>query len=183
MLLVSGWLAVSQTIIPDAQEHFLTASTRRHTHLFGGLRLTPPVLTSHLRQQIELREATREAQRSAGEREETGEAIWIEINLDSDDRVDEVAKYLEKKSIPIVAKGPKTPVTPPTIIAIVWVSTLREISELEGVVHIEHIPDSAPGSSNQRTQPQPSAQSLAEKHGVHTQHTVGITGERIQIGN
>ena len=39
VLLVSGWLAVSQTIIPDAQEHFLTASTRRHTHLFGGLGL------------------------------------------------------------------------------------------------------------------------------------------------
>ena len=40
VLLVSGWLAVSQTIIPDAQEHFLTASTRRHTHLFGGLGLS-----------------------------------------------------------------------------------------------------------------------------------------------
>ena len=39
MLLVSGWLAVSQTIIPDAQEHFLTASTRRDTHIFGGLGL------------------------------------------------------------------------------------------------------------------------------------------------
>ena len=130
--------------------------------------LTPRVLTSHLRQQIELREATREAQRSAGEREETGEAIWIEINLDSDDRVDEVAKYLGKKSIPIVTKGPKTPVTPPTIIAIVWVSTLREISELEGVVRIEAVPGSFPGSSNQRTQPQPSSKSLEEQHGVHT---------------
>ena len=38
--LVSGWFAVSQTIIPEAQEHLLTPSTRRHTHLFGGLELT-----------------------------------------------------------------------------------------------------------------------------------------------
>ena len=38
--LVSGWISLSKTIIPEAQEHFLTPSARRHTHLFGGLRLT-----------------------------------------------------------------------------------------------------------------------------------------------
>ena len=37
VLLVSGWISLSKTIIPDAQEHFLTPSARRHTHLFGGL--------------------------------------------------------------------------------------------------------------------------------------------------
>ena len=36
VLLVCGWFAVSQTIIPEAREHFLTPSARRHTHLFGG---------------------------------------------------------------------------------------------------------------------------------------------------
>ena len=36
VLLVSGWFSISKTIIPDAQEHFLTHSTRRDTHLFGG---------------------------------------------------------------------------------------------------------------------------------------------------
>ena len=40
VLLVSGWFAVSQTIIPEAQEHFLTPTARRDTHLFGGLGLT-----------------------------------------------------------------------------------------------------------------------------------------------
>ena len=39
MLLVSGWFCVFKTIIPDAQEHFLTPSARRNTHLFGGLGL------------------------------------------------------------------------------------------------------------------------------------------------
>jgi hypothetical protein len=35
--LVSGRFRLSKTIIPDAQEHFLTPSARRDTHLFGGL--------------------------------------------------------------------------------------------------------------------------------------------------
>ena len=39
MLLVWGCFAVSKTIIPDAQEHFLTHSTRRDTYLVGGLGL------------------------------------------------------------------------------------------------------------------------------------------------
>ena len=37
VLLVSGWISLSKTIITDAQEHFLTPSARRHTHIFGGL--------------------------------------------------------------------------------------------------------------------------------------------------
>ena len=40
MLLVSGRFAVSQTIIPEAQEHFFIPSAHRHTHLFGGLGLS-----------------------------------------------------------------------------------------------------------------------------------------------
>ena len=32
--------SVPKTIIPDAQEHFLTPSARRNTHLFGGLGVT-----------------------------------------------------------------------------------------------------------------------------------------------
>ena len=39
MLLASGRFAVSQTIIPEAQEHFLTPSAHRDTHIFGGLGL------------------------------------------------------------------------------------------------------------------------------------------------
>ena len=39
VLPVSGWVCVSKTIIPEAQEHFLTPSAGRHTHLFGGLGL------------------------------------------------------------------------------------------------------------------------------------------------
>ena len=39
VLLVWGCFSVSKTIIPDAKEHFLTHSTRRHTYLVGGLGL------------------------------------------------------------------------------------------------------------------------------------------------
>ena len=42
VLLVSGWFCLSKTIIPDAQEHFLTPSARRNTHPFGGLGLMNP---------------------------------------------------------------------------------------------------------------------------------------------
>ena len=39
VLLVWGRFCVSETIIPETQEHFLTPSARRDTHLFGGLRV------------------------------------------------------------------------------------------------------------------------------------------------
>ena len=45
---------------------------------------------------------------------------------------------------------------------------LREISELEGVVRIRELDKGSDNSSNQRTQPKPSAQSLAEQNSVHT---------------
>ena len=41
MLLAWGRFPVSKAIIPDAQEHFLTPSAHRDTHLFGGLGLRP----------------------------------------------------------------------------------------------------------------------------------------------
>ena len=41
VLLLLGRFGVSQTIIPEAKEHFLTAATRPDTHLFGGLGLIP----------------------------------------------------------------------------------------------------------------------------------------------
>ena len=137
--------------------------------------LTPPVLTSHLRQQIELHEATQEARRSAGQSDETSKIIWLEISLHSDDQLDKVAKYLQTKSIAIVGKEPAYRPYSPRIIAIAPVSMLREISELEEVLSIKAVL----GSSNQRTQHKPSAQSLAEQNGVHTWRTVGITGEYI----
>ena len=40
VLLAWGRFGVTKAIIPDGQEHFLTPSARRHTHLFGGLGLT-----------------------------------------------------------------------------------------------------------------------------------------------
>ena len=40
VLLVWGVFSVSKTIIPDAQEHFLTHSTRRDIYLVGGLGFT-----------------------------------------------------------------------------------------------------------------------------------------------
>ena len=39
VLLVLGSVCCYKTIIPEAQEHFLTHSTRRDTHLFGGFGL------------------------------------------------------------------------------------------------------------------------------------------------
>ena len=65
--------------------------------------LTPPVLTSYLKKKIEKREATQQARRSAGDQAHVeNKIIWIIISVDSDQRVDEVVKYLEKKSLPIV---------------------------------------------------------------------------------
>ena len=140
--------------------------------------LTPPVLTSHLRQQIELHEATQEARRSAGQSDETSKIIWLEISLHSDDQLDKVAKYLQTKSIAIVGKEPAYRPYSPRIIAIAPVSMLREISELEEVLSIKAVL----GSSNQRTQPKPSAQSPAEQHGVETWHAAGIEGQNVEVG-
>ena len=39
VLLVSGWFRVSETIIPEAREHFFIPSPRRCTQPFGGLGL------------------------------------------------------------------------------------------------------------------------------------------------
>ena len=39
VLLVWGGVCVFKTIIPEAQEHCLTPSARRHTRLLGGLGL------------------------------------------------------------------------------------------------------------------------------------------------
>ena len=54
MLLVSGRFAVSQTIIPEAQEHFLTPSAHRDTHIFGGLGFRPRASKHILRVHIPL---------------------------------------------------------------------------------------------------------------------------------
>ena len=76
--------------------------------------LTPPVLTSYLKKKIEKREATQEARRSTGDQAHVeNEIIWIIISVDSDKRVDEVLKYLEKKSLPIV--GTEKPILHPPI--------------------------------------------------------------------
>ena len=53
VLLAWGRFPVSKAIIPDGQEHFLTPSAHRDTHLFGGLGLRQPprqldvVMTCH----------------------------------------------------------------------------------------------------------------------------------------
>ena len=39
VLLLSGWFSVTKTIIREGKEHFLTLSTHRHSHLFGGFGL------------------------------------------------------------------------------------------------------------------------------------------------
>ena len=41
VLLAWGRFPVSKAIIPDGQEHFLTPSAHRDTHLFGGLGFRP----------------------------------------------------------------------------------------------------------------------------------------------
>ena len=52
MLLASGRFAVSQTIIPEAQEHFLTPSAHRDTHIFGGLGLNNNQLSGPIPSQL-----------------------------------------------------------------------------------------------------------------------------------
>ena len=48
VLLAWGRFPVSKAIIPDGQEHFLTPSAHRDTHLFGGLELSRPVVLHHI---------------------------------------------------------------------------------------------------------------------------------------
>ena len=48
VLLVWGSVCVSRTIIPDAQEHFLTPSAHRDTHLFGGLEVREDIIAGRL---------------------------------------------------------------------------------------------------------------------------------------
>ena len=77
------------------------------------------------------------------------------ITLDSDERVNEVVKYLEKKSVQIAGTGTSESFIYPWIIAMIPISMIREISELEGVVRIRELDKGSPGSNNQRTQPKP----------------------------
>ena len=49
VLLVWGRFCVWETIIPEAQEHFLTPLARRDTHPFGGLGLSRRRRTSKKR--------------------------------------------------------------------------------------------------------------------------------------
>ena len=118
--------------------------------------LTPPVLPSHLRKELERREATQEARRSSGNQTTMeDEKSQFSITLDSDERVNEVVKYLEKKSVQIAGTGTSESFIYPWIIAMIPISMIREISELEGVVRIRELDKGSDHSSNQRTQPQP----------------------------
>ena len=132
--------------------------------------LTEPVLPQNLEWRAESHAATQQARRSAGQPEEEGEIGAYEIWVDSDERVDEVVKQLEKRSILIMVKGPREFATSPALIAAVPVSMLKEISELEGIVGIREVPQSQPGSGRHRTQPNPSNQNPVRQHGVHFWH-------------
>ena len=64
-------------------------------------------MPQNLQWHTESHAATQQARRSAGQPEEGGEIGTYEIYVDSDDRVDKVAKQLEKGSILIMAEGPR----------------------------------------------------------------------------
>ena len=130
-------------------------------------RTEEPVLPQNLQWRADSHAATQQARRSARQPEEEGEIGAYEIWVDSDDRVDEVAKELEKRSITIMVKGPREFATSPRFIAAIPISMLKEISELEGVVSIREVPQSQPGSSKHRTQPSRSNQNPVLSHGVH----------------
>ena len=110
------------------------------------------------------------------------EKSQFSITLDSDERVNEVVKYLEKKSVQIAGTGTSESFIYPWIIAMIPISMIREISELEGVVRIRELDKGSPGSNNQRTQPKPSAQSLAEQHEVQAWHIANVQGRNTQVG-
>ena len=116
--------------------------------------LTPYVLIDDLRRESTEYEATKEATTNTGRSADTMEdpIRMIFITVDSLERSDEVATFLESRSVVISSKNENPQYAEFVVVAYVPRSLLKELSYMEGITRIEAFP----GPSNQS--PEPSSQ-------------------------
>ena len=116
--------------------------------------LTPYVLKGSLRRKSDEYEATKEATTNAGRSADTMEDPIRKtfITVDSLERSNEVATFLESRSVVISSKNENPSYAEFVVVAYVPRSLLKELSYMEGITRIEAFP----GSWN--TSPEPSSQ-------------------------
>ena len=106
--------------------------------------LTPYVLIDDLRRESTEYEATKEATTNAGRNADTMEdpIRKIFITVDSLERSDEVATFLESRSVVISSKNKNPQYAEFVVVAYVPRSFLKELSYMEGITRIEAFPES-----------------------------------------
>ena len=109
--------------------------------------LTPYVLKGSLRRESDEYEATKKATTNAGRSADTMEDPIRQtfITVDSLERSDEVATFLESRSVVISSKNKNPQYAEFVVVAYVPRSILNELSYMEGITRIEAFP----GPSNQ----------------------------------
>ena len=85
MLLVSGRFCDSKTIIPEAQEHFLTPSARRDTHPFGGLGFSQ--VTAALRKTVSEAHGCLIEERDREVAELEASDLWLQLTPGDGERI------------------------------------------------------------------------------------------------
>ena len=146
--------------------------------------LTPYVLKGSLRRESDEYEATKEATANAGRSADTMEDPFrmIFITVDSLERSNKVADFLESRSVTISSKNENPSYAEFVVVAYVPRSLLKELSYMEGITRIE-----APaGPANES--PEPSSQmggpilNLNTISGIATWYGVGVKGAGVQVG-
>ena len=146
--------------------------------------LTPYVLKGSLRRQSDEYEATKEAianaGRSAGTMEDPFRMVFITV--DSLEGSNEVADFLESRSVAISSKNENPSYAEFVVVAYVPRSLLKELSYMEGITRI----DVLGGPVNEATEP--SSQTLGPILNLHTisglttWYGAGVKGEGVQVG-
>ena len=142
--------------------------------------LTPYVLIDNLRIESAEYEATKEALTKTGKSTDTMDdpIRKIFITVDSLERSDEVADFLESRSVVISSKNKNPQHAEFVVVAYVPRSLLKELSYMEGIIRIveQAPPSNESGGSNLELL------DLAEISGLTTWRLAGIDGEGIQVG-
>ena len=142
--------------------------------------LTPYVLKNHLRSASTEYEATKEATDQAGRGADTIEDPIRRsfITVDSMDRSDEVADFLESRSVEVSSKNENPHYAEFVVVAYVPTSLFKELSYMEGIIKIEEhgsFTNESGGSDIELLD-------LDEINGLTTWRLAGIDGEGVQVG-
>ena len=129
--------------------------------------LTPYVLIDDLRRESTEYEATKEATTNAGRDADTMEDPIRKtfITVDSLERSDEVATFLESRSVVISSKNENPSYAEFVVVAYVPRSLLRELSYMEGITRIEAFPGPL--------KPIPRAELANSRPHIKLQHIIG----------